>query len=95
MAVHPDFQGKGIGQNLIHFAHSDLRQRGVQLAITYGDPAFYSKTGYQPISVSAIASPHPLSMPKGWIAQSLDGITPQRVPGPSTCLLELDAAHLW
>ena len=28
MAVHPDFQGKGIGQNLIRFAHSDLRQRG-------------------------------------------------------------------
>lgn len=94
MAVHPDFQGKGVGQNLIHFAHEDLRQRGVQLAVTYGDPAFYSKSGYQPITVSALAAPHPLSMPQGWIAQSLDGTSPV-MPGPSTCIPELDAPALW
>ncbi len=94
MAVHPDFQGKGIGQNLIHFAHDDLRQRGVQLVVTYGDPAFYSKTGYQPVTVSAIAAPHPLSMPQGWIAQSLDG-SPLRVHGHSACVPELDAPELW
>lgn len=95
MAVHPDFQGKGIGQNLIHFAHHDLRQRGAQLAVTYGDPAFYSKTGYRPVTVSDLAAPHPLSMPQGWIAQSLDGTTPLHVPGPSTCVPELDSADLW
>ena len=95
MAVHPDFQGKGIGQNLIHFAHSDLLQRGVQLVVTYGDPAFYSRTGYQPVSASDLAAPHPLSMPQGWIAQSLDGITPLEAHGPSTCIPDLDAPELW
>jgi putative acetyltransferase len=95
MAVHPDFQGHRIGQNLIHFAHHELRQRGVQLTVTYGDPAYYSQTGFVPISSRALAAPHPLSMPQGWIAQSLDGTTPLHVPGPSTCVTELDVPELW
>ena len=42
VAVHTDYQGKGIGQKLIDFGHSELKQNNVQLVFTYGDINFYS-----------------------------------------------------
>ena len=47
VAVHTDHQGRGIGQRLITFGIDTLSTDGVELAITYGNPAFYSKVGFQ------------------------------------------------
>ena len=54
LAVHPDYQNRGIGTELNHFALGKLKESGMQLAVvgTGGDPGHaparrsYEKAGY-------------------------------------------------
>ena len=95
MAVATAWQGNGVGQALIRAALEDLRARGVDVAVTYGDPAFYGKTGFLPVTVEDLASPLPLSHPHGWIAQSLDGGELAPLAGGSACVAALDNPVYW
>jgi len=71
VAVATEHHGQGIGQQLIKHAIEELKQQQVTVVVTYGDPAFYGKVGFEPVSESLVKSPMPLSMPQGWLAQSL------------------------
>ena len=71
VAVDTAFQRKGIGQKLIHFQINILKENGVELLITYGDPLYYNKVGFNYISEKIIKAPLKLSYPNGWLAQSL------------------------
>ena len=73
VAVATERQGQGIGQKLIQFGLNALKERSVEVAITYGDPAYYSKVGFEPLSEKLIQAPVKLSMPFGWQGQSLNG----------------------
>jgi predicted N-acetyltransferase YhbS len=84
VAVETGHQGRGIGQGLIRHGLEALRQHGVRVAVTYGDPAFYSKVGFRPVSVDRITPPFALSQPEGWLAQSLDD-TPLESMTLGTC----------
>ncbi|MEL6644019.1 MAG: N-acetyltransferase [Pseudomonadota bacterium] len=95
MAVATDHQGQGVGQALLTHALDALRSEGVDVAITYGDPAFYSKVGFQPLTAAQAAPPHPLSQPQGWIGQSLTGQALTPLKGPSTCVSGLNDPALW
>jgi len=46
VAVSTKQQGKGVGQALIKYGLNELKGRSVAVAITYGDPSFYSKVGF-------------------------------------------------
>ena len=46
VAIHTTYQGKGIGQKLINFGINHLKENGVKLVFTYGDPNYYSKVGF-------------------------------------------------
>ena len=94
-AVHTSHQGKGVGQGLIHFAHSFLQSKGVEIVVTYGDINFYSKVGYQPISEDIIKAPQPLSYPEGWIAQSLQGAPLVSIAGETYCVDALNDPVYW
>lgn len=71
VAVSTEHQGKGIGQALINHGLNTLKKRSVDIVITYGDPSFYSKVGFEPLSERVIRAPLELSMPAGWQGQSL------------------------
>jgi len=71
VAVDTAYQGQGIGQALIRYGLNELKKRQVQVAITYGDPSFYSKVGFQALPEKIIQAPLKLSMPFGWLGQSL------------------------
>ena len=71
VAVSTRHQGKGVGQALINYGLDELKDRSVSVVITYGDPSFYSKVGFQPLSENVIQAPMRLSMPGGWLGQSL------------------------
>ena len=95
VAILTDHQGKGVGQKLIHFGLDALKKNGVELAITYGDPNFYSKVGFSVIPEQVVPAPLKLEYPEGWLAQSLvcDEINP--IAGTSYCVKELNKPELW
>ncbi|NTS78006.1 N-acetyltransferase [Catenovulum sp. SM1970] len=95
MAIHPDFQRQGIGQKLIAFALEQLKADGVELVITYGDPNYYTKVGFKPVTEAQIKAPLPLSFPHGWIAQSLIGNTLPSIKEKPVCVAALNQAQLW
>lgn len=65
VAVVAAHQGKGIGQRLIAHGLDTLRQDGVDIAVTYGDPAFYGRVGFKPVSEADLPAPQPLQQPQG------------------------------
>jgi predicted N-acetyltransferase YhbS len=94
-AVHTNYQGKGVGQKLINFGIGQLREKGVKLAFTYGDPDFYSKVGFQRITEDVAKAPLDLKQPEGWLCQSLDGGDIEPVPGNSNCVMALNKPEYW
>ncbi|MEE4261777.1 MAG: GNAT family N-acetyltransferase [Desulfobacteraceae bacterium] len=52
VAVSTEHQAKGVGQALINFGLNELKNRSVAIAVTYGDPSFYAKAGFQPLPES-------------------------------------------
>ena len=95
VAVATDQQRKGIGQKLLTHALAGLRSAGVDIAMTYGDPNYYAKVGFLPISEADAQAPFKLSQPEGWLAQPLTGhqITP--LQGPSRCVEALNDPVFW
>jgi putative acetyltransferase len=95
VAVRTAHQGKGVGQALINFGLHELKNRSASLAVTYGDPAFYSKTGFQTLSEDVIQAPRPLSMPGGWLGQSLSGGSIPILDSRPRCVPEFDNPDYW
>ena len=95
VAVAPDRQGAGLGQAMLHHGLDALRAEGVDVAVTYGDPAWYAKVGFAPITVDHARPPQLLTHPEGWIAQSLTGAPLTPFAGPSICAPALDDPAFW
>ena len=95
VAVATAHQGKGVGQRLIAHGLDALRREGVEIAVTYGDPAFYGRVGFVPVSEMDLPAPQPLSQPQGWIAQSLTDAPLTPLLGPARCVAAFDDPALW
>lgn len=57
LAVLPDYQGQGIGKQLILRGHEIARQMGYEYSLVLGDPAYYSQFDYQPADQFNILAP--------------------------------------
>jgi len=88
-------QGSGVGQALISFGLRELKNRSVVVVITYGDPSFYTKVGFQSLSENIIQAPLQLSMPKGWLGQSLQEETIPTLTSRPRCVEEFDNPEYW
>jgi len=95
VAIATSEQGKGLGQRLIGYGLSHIKTLGANLAFTYGDPNYYSKTGFRPISESIVKAPFKLSQPEGWLAQSLDGHPIRTMQGSTSCVEALSDQKYW
>ena len=95
VAIHTSYQGKGIGQKLINFGLNTLKENGVELAFTYGDPGFYSKVGFSPITEKLVKAPLTLTYPKGWLGQSLLSDEIEPITGNSHCVDALNKPEYW
>jgi putative acetyltransferase len=67
----------------------------VDLAITYGDPKFYSKVGFHSVTEAVVPAPIPLQHPEGWLAQSLKGNEIEPIKGKSSCVEALNRPEYW
>lgn len=95
VAVQTSYQGQGIGQKLIRYGIGQLREKGVHLVFTYGDPAFYSRVGFQCISEEVAKAPLELTQPEGWLCQSLGGGEIKPIWGSSSCVSALNKPEYW
>jgi len=95
VAVSTSHQGKGIGQALIKYGLNNLKNRSVSIAVTYGDPSFYKKVGFQSLSENVIQAPFKLSMPEGWLGQSLAGEKINIIEDPPDCVEEFKDLAYW
>ena len=95
VAVSTKFQGKGIGQALINYGLNELKKRSVNVAVTYGDPNYYSKVGFQELSENLIQAPLKLSMPFGWLGQSLSGEPIPTINERPVCVKEFNDPVYW
>lgn len=95
VAVHPDRQGQGIGQALISHGIADLANRDIDAVLTYGDPKFYEKVGFRPISPAVVRAPFELSQPEGWLGQSLVEDFIETLSGQCRCVHALANPVYW
>jgi putative acetyltransferase len=95
VAVQTDYQGKGIGQKLINYGIEQLKEKGVELVFTYGDPDFYSKTGFRRITEDIVRAPRELSQPEGWLCQSLVGDEIAPILERPRCVEALNKPAYW
>jgi len=95
VAVALGRQGRGVGQALLRHGLAQVAEAGADVAITYGDPRFYARVGFHPLSVAEAAPPHPLSQPEGWLGQSLTNAALTPLAGPSHCAPALDDPAYW
>jgi len=95
VAVSTKHQGKGVGQALINYGLSELKKRSVNISVTYGDPSFYSRAGFEPLSESVIQAPLKLSMPFGWLGRSLMGEPIPTISERPVCVKEFNDPVYW
>ncbi len=95
VAVDTDHQGKGVGQNLINFGIKQLRELGVELIFTYGDPNYYSKVGFEHVPQEVAEAPFKLGHPEGWLGQSLDGCSLGLPLGQACCVEAFNDPGYW
>ena len=95
VAVATQRHGEGIGQRLIAHGLDALRQEGVDIAVTYGDPAFYGRVGFSAVTEADLPAPHTLQQPEGWIAQSLTAAPMTPLSGPVRCVAAFDDPAFW
>ena len=95
VAVHSDHQGKGVGQALINHGLQTLKEHGVEVIVTYGDPAFYSKVGFSPLSEEVVKAPLKLSHPEGWLGQSFTDQSIKPISSACKCVKAFDNPAYW
>jgi len=74
---------------------SILRSECPDVVLTYGDPAFYGKSGFVPADPATLPAPYPLSMPQGWQGLALAGGALPVLQGPCRCVAPFENAGLW
>lgn len=57
VGVVPDHRGRGIGSALVRTALDTAGDEGFDLVFLHGDPAFYSRFGFQPAGVRGFENP--------------------------------------
>ena len=95
VGVHSSHQGQGTGTALIRHGLEQLRNDGVQVVTTYGDPDYYTRLGFQPLAIETLAPPFELSQPIGWLGQSLNGDSIEPIAGLCRCVSALNHPEYW
>jgi len=97
MAVVPDKQGKGIGDQLIRAGLEQLKMSGVELVFVLGWPDYYPRHGFEPAGARGFEAPFPIpsEVADAWMVQELKtGVIGQK-KGKIQCSDKLNRPELW
>lgn len=95
VAVHHDFQRRGIGQKLLKTGITSKIKTGMDYILTYGDPAFYGKVGFVQISEDDVKAPFRLSLPEGWLLYHHSADYRSELAGNPNCVQALNDVRYW
>ena len=95
VGVHPNHQGKKIGTQLIKYAVQYIKSQETPFLMTYGDPKYYSRFGFQWVSTQTVPAPHPLSQPEGWLYKGILAKSVVELQGSVLCVEPFNQKDLW
>ena len=97
LAVHPDFQAKGIGGNLIMNGLDALRRSNTQLVFVLGHPGYYPRFGFTPAGVCGFEAPYPIPAEHAdaWMVQELTAGIIGTIKGTIRCAETLHQPEHW
>ncbi|THB72422.1 MAG: N-acetyltransferase [Desulfobulbaceae bacterium] len=95
LGILPEYQRQSIGTRLIQDGIKQLKKQGVDVLIVYGDPAYYTRFGFNTETAINFLPPYKLEYPFGWLAMDLS--SPYELPEPIElgCVQSLADPKLW
>ena len=94
LAVATDHQQQGLGSALINNGVATLADDHAPFVLVYGDPDFYSRTGFRPCR--ELNPPHKLSYPaEAWMVRELQPDILTGLEGTVICANPLQAPEHW
>lgn len=95
LGVKAEFQGRGVGSQLVESGLERLANNGVNTLFVYGDPAYYGKFGFSAEIAARYTPPYELQFPFGWQALSFNEMNPAESTLRITCVGSLSDPELW
>lgn len=97
LAVRPEYQGRGIGGQLVKEGIKQLRESDTQLVFVLGHPEYYPRYGFTPAGVMGLDAPYPI-LPENsdaWMVQELQPGVIGSVSGQLVCAESFADPGLW
>ena len=95
LAVLEEYQRKGVGTALIEKGLAALMEKGAALVFVYGDPAYYSRSGFKPAMPYDLKAPYDLKYPVGWMVLELQQGALGKAVGVVQCASSLSSPEYW
>ena len=81
-------------EEIIKAESADEAKQKVDLLMTYGDPSYYTKSGFKKTNISLIPAPYKLSQPIGWLVNKISSKR-LKIKSKPKCVLPFRNKKLW
>lgn len=97
LAVIPEYQGKGVGGELIRTGLKILKEKGADLVFVLGHTEYYPKFDFLPAGVRGFDAPYPIPEihSDAWMVQELRSGMIGSVKGKIICASALNRPEHW
>lgn len=95
LGVIPESQNSGVGSALVEAGISMLADSGINRLFVYGDPAYYSRFGFDTESALCFTPPYRLEFPGGFQARIFGKDNTQGQQIQLSCVASLADPGLW
>ena len=97
LAILPDEQKKGIGENLIKEGLRILKESGTDLVFVLGHPSYYPRCGFIPAGEQGFEAPYPIPKENApaWMVHELKDNVLKNNSGKVQCSKALNEPQYW
>lgn len=97
LAVIPEFQKVGVGQQLVQEGLNILKEMGTDLVFVLGHPEYYPRLGFKPAGCLGFQAPYPIPEKNAdaWMVQSLTPRGVEVCQGKVVCADAMNHLEYW
>jgi predicted N-acetyltransferase YhbS len=97
LAILPEAQKRGVGQELINEGLKRLKTSGTELVFVLGHPDYYPRCGFFPAGKQGFEAPYPIpeEHSDAWMVQALNGDALEKINGKVKCSKVLNEEQHW